>query len=53
MFEYDYCFCGNSNDCPHEHECKRAVKIVGIHTYSDFYKEGKECEYFWRKENNK
>ena len=49
MFEYDYCFCGNAASCPHKNQCKRAESKPGIHTYSLFYEEGKECEYFWRK----
>lgn len=53
MFEYDICVCGNADLCPHKNECKRAVKPVGIYTASLFYEEGKECEYFWEKENKK
>ena len=50
MFEYDYCFCGNAVSCPLKDQCKRAESKPGIHTYSLFYEEGKECEYFWKKE---
>ena len=50
MFEYDYCFCGNKDECPKKDECKRAITVPGIHTYSLFYKKDKECEYFWEKD---
>ena len=53
MFEYDYCFCGNTDQCPHKDECKRAEKVVGIHSYSFFYEEGKECKNFWKKDDKK
>ena len=54
MFEYDICFCGNAASCPHKDQCKRAEKRgPGIYTMSLFYQEGKECEYFWKKKENK
>ena len=53
FFDDDYCLCGNSDYCPRRIECKRAEHKIGIHTYSLFYKEEEDCEYFWRKENNK
>ena len=50
MFFDDYCFCWNSDRCPHKNECIRAEKKVGTHTYSSFYDKNKECEYFLKKE---
>ena len=48
MFEYDLCRCGNANKCPSKDECERArVDLpAGIYTYSDFYNENRECEYY-------
>ena len=52
MFEYDICRCGNADSCPHKNDCKRAEKHgSGIYTVSLFYKDGQECEYFWKKVN--
>jgi hypothetical protein len=51
MFFNDYCLCYNSDKCSHKDECLRAKHLVGIHTYSDFYKDEEECEYFLEKEN--
>lgn len=48
-YDYDYCFCGNPESCPRKDQCRRTEKKPGIHTYSLFYKEGEECEYFWEK----
>ena len=50
MFENDICFCGNAKDCPSRDFCKRADSKPGINTYSNFYKENEECEYFLRNE---
>lgn len=49
-FDDDYCLCGNPEKCQHKGECIRAVRKTGIHTYSLFYDENKECEYFIKKE---
>lgn len=52
MFELDFCLCGNSDQCPHKSECKRAGNYgPGIFTMSLFYKENEECEYFMPKKN--
>ncbi len=51
MFELDFCLCGNSDQCPHKDECMRNIHLVGIHTYSLFYKENEECEYFIPRKN--
>ena len=53
MFEYDYCFCGNYEKCPKKDECRRAISVPGIHTYSAFYVEGEECKEFWQKQEKK
>lgn len=50
LFEYDYCFCGNPDNCPKKDTCRRALRVSGIHSYSEFYVEGKECEYYWEVE---
>lgn len=50
MFENDICFCGNAKDCPSRDFCRRAKSTPGINTYSNFYKENEECEYFLRNE---
>ena len=53
-YDDDICFCGNADLCPHKDQCKRAERRgPGIYTMSLFYEEGKECEYFWEKENKK
>ena len=49
MFEYDYCFCGNAGQCLLKDNCKRAISVPGIHTYSLFYEKDKECEYYYPK----
>ena len=49
MFEYDFCFCGNADQCPLKDNCKRAMSVPGIHTYSLFYEKDKECEYYYPK----
>lgn len=50
MFFKDYCLCYNFDKCPRKDECLRAEHLVGIHTYSNLYEEGKECEHFLEKE---
>lgn len=49
FFDDDICLCGNADNCPNKDRCRRAEKKIGIHTYSLFYEEGKECEYFFEK----
>ena len=46
MFDDDICFCGNSKECPNKDTCRRAENKIGIHTYANFYEQGKECEYY-------
>jgi len=49
MFEYDICRCWNAELCPLKNQCERAKPAPpGIYTVSSFYKEGEECEYFWK-----
>lgn len=45
----DICFCGNAQNCPKQKECRRGQSLIGIHTYSNFYIENEECEYFLKK----
>jgi len=46
MFEYDICLCGNPEKCPLKDICLRNQHRVGINTYSLFYAENQNCEYF-------
>ena len=50
FFDYDYCFCGNANECPKKDTCRRGLHVPGIHSYAEFYKENEECKYYWKKE---
>lgn len=47
MFENDICKCGNADLCPRKDDCRRAQKVIGIYTASNFYKNEEKCEYFW------
>ena len=47
LFEYDYCFCGNADNCPKKDTCRRALKVRGIHSYSEFYVKDEDCKYYW------
>ena len=49
FFDDDICLCGNADLCPRQKECKRGDRKVGIHTYSNFYKENKKCKYFMKR----
>ena len=49
FFNDDICFCVNAKECPHKDTCRRADSKPGIHTYSNFYEEGKECDNYWKK----
>lgn len=52
MFEYDICRCGNPDQCPLKNQCERAKPVpAGIYTVSLFYEEGKDCEYFWKRDD--
>lgn len=53
LFNFDYCLCGNPDNCPHKKECLRAIDPgPGIYSYSFFYNENKECEDYIPKEVN-
>lgn len=47
MFDYDYCFCGNADKCSKKDTCKRALRISGIHSYSNFYFKNEEYKYYY------
>lgn len=49
FFDDDICLCGNADLCPKQKECRRGDRRVGIHTYSNFYKENEKCEYFMKR----
>ena len=54
MLDIDICLCGNKDKCPKKNTCRRAQNFgPGIYTISYFYKEGKDCKYYWKIKENK
>lgn len=53
FFDDDICLCGNSEKCKYRNNCMRAEKKIGIHTYSLFYEDEKECKYYIKKKRGK
>ena len=47
----DITFCANKDQCLRKDECSRARQVVGVHSYALFYKEGEDCQYFYKMEN--
>ena len=50
---YDITLCNNSNKCNHK-DCRRIISkkpknLNRWYSISDFYEEGKECKYYWKK----
>ena len=52
-YDDDICFCGNKEHCPKKDSCLRAKDVIGIHTYSLFYKKDEGCRYYLPKNSER